>query len=170
MDVYGRNPTSEKGKYFRNNVWRWRPLANYIAQIAPVNITGQCEHWHSNDGDGLGADESAKLAMFLRNELSTGRTAAYASSYQAEIDALADEKCDLCNGTGVRSDAIGISDGMTTRIITEDGHPRIGQKGWCNKCDGRGTVRPWETCYPFSAENVVEFCDFLEQCGGFEIC
>jgi hypothetical protein len=27
MDVYGKEPKSDKGEYFRNNVWWWRPLA-----------------------------------------------------------------------------------------------------------------------------------------------
>ena len=25
MDVYGLEPRKEKGEYFRNNVWWWRP-------------------------------------------------------------------------------------------------------------------------------------------------
>jgi hypothetical protein len=24
MDIYGRNPTSEAGKYFQANIWSWR--------------------------------------------------------------------------------------------------------------------------------------------------
>jgi hypothetical protein len=32
MDVYGRNPTSEAGKYFRANVWSWRPIHALIEQ------------------------------------------------------------------------------------------------------------------------------------------
>ena len=26
MDVWGRNPSSPKGRYFRANVWSWRPI------------------------------------------------------------------------------------------------------------------------------------------------
>ena len=33
MDVYGREPEKELGKYFRSNVWWWRPLWNYTAEI-----------------------------------------------------------------------------------------------------------------------------------------
>jgi hypothetical protein len=45
MDVYG-----ESGNYFRNNVWWWRPLANYCQAIAPhicltVNIGLKQRRW-----------------------------------------------------------------------------------------------------------------------------
>ena len=30
MDVYGENPKNEKGEYFRNNVWWWRPLGDFV--------------------------------------------------------------------------------------------------------------------------------------------
>jgi hypothetical protein len=30
MDLHGKNPTTEEGEYFRNNIWSWGPLADYI--------------------------------------------------------------------------------------------------------------------------------------------
>jgi hypothetical protein len=36
-------------------------------------------------------------------------------------------------------------------------------------CQGTGKVRPDATSYPFSAENVAEFRDFVAASGGFEI-
>ena len=35
MDIHARNPTGERGAYFRNNVWWWRPLADYCITVAP---------------------------------------------------------------------------------------------------------------------------------------
>jgi hypothetical protein len=61
MDVYGRNPTSKEGEYFRNNVWWWRPLAEYCMEVAP-EIAARCEGWHYNDGDGLNGLDSGALA------------------------------------------------------------------------------------------------------------
>jgi len=52
MDVYGNAPTQKEGEYFRNNIWWWHPLADYIELVAPDEAAA-CEHWHSNDGDGL---------------------------------------------------------------------------------------------------------------------
>jgi hypothetical protein len=49
MDVYGTAPTSKTGEYFRNNVWWWSPLANYICGVAPA-IANRCPRWHHNEG------------------------------------------------------------------------------------------------------------------------
>lgn len=59
MDVYGNHPTGKTGEYFRNNVWWWRPLAVYCCQVAP-DITAHCEHWQSNDSDGLNTGDAAQ--------------------------------------------------------------------------------------------------------------
>ena len=32
FDVYGMDPQTEKGHYFRNNVWFWRPLWQLICE------------------------------------------------------------------------------------------------------------------------------------------
>jgi hypothetical protein len=52
MDVSGLAPTTEAGKYFRNNCWWWRPLWYYCEQVAP-DLAEKVEYAQSNDGDGL---------------------------------------------------------------------------------------------------------------------
>jgi hypothetical protein len=49
-------------------------------------------------------------------------------------------------------------------------HPRAGQHGWCNGCDGRGFYRPPEESYYLEPDDVREFIGFLRACGGFRIC
>lgn len=168
MDVYGKRPTAEVGKYFRNNVWWWRPLADYCCGVAPT-ITERCQYWQSNDGDGLDAIAAIELADALQAEIDSGRTAAYAAIRAAEQDALPDKPCWLCHGSGVRRDAIGVAAGQPDKPIEQVGHIRFGQVGWCNGCDGTGRLRPDETHYPFSVENVEKFIAFLRASGGFEI-
>ena len=77
FDIYGADPGTEEGKYFRNNVWWWRPLADYCLEVAP-DVTVACAHWHSNDGDGLNAEGALALADALQIELDAGRTETYA--------------------------------------------------------------------------------------------
>ena len=169
MDVYGKAPISEVGAYFRNNVWYWRPLAQLCLTMAP-EICAPCEHWQSNDGDGLDGSGAEALATVLRKRLEDGTIARYVAARDKHLAEMADEACTLCSGTGVRSDAIGREHGMPAKVIHEDGHPRDGQTGWCNACEGRGQRRPFEANYPCAVENVAEFADFLAACGGFEIC
>lgn len=155
MDVYGKAPTAEAGKYFRNNVWWWRPLADLCQALAP-QICRACEHWHSNDGDGLDADGAVALAAVLDARLTDGTVARLLAERDKMIAEMPDVRCDFCLGKGVRTHALAIEHGR-------DKEP-------CNACDGKGTVRPWETHYPQDEDNVREFAAFLKDCGGFEIC
>src|SRR5206468_10803434 len=76
MDVYGKEPRSEKGEYFRTTEAYWHPLADYVCVVAP-SISSKCRYWHSNDGDGLNDEDRRSLAIVLREVLSSGRTADY---------------------------------------------------------------------------------------------
>lgn len=72
MDVYGKKPRSEVGKYFRASIWSWHPLWNYACAVAPDLISEelalQCA---TNDGYGLGNKASIALAGRLRQKLVT---------------------------------------------------------------------------------------------------
>jgi hypothetical protein len=168
MDVYGLNSKAEEGKYFRNNVWYWRPLADLCQSLAP-DICAACEHWHTNDGDGLDEPGAMALAKVLERQLADGSIARFVAERDKWLEALPDERCALCDGSGVRCDEIGVSHKMPERVINEAGHPRNGKTGWCNACEGKGNIRPFATHYPCTVENVAEFATFLKLSGGFEI-
>jgi hypothetical protein len=168
MDVYGKRPTGETGGYFRRNVWGWRPIADYCLDRHPA-LTFHCTHWHSNDGDGLNAARSLHLAEALERDIASGAAAGYIDARDKALAALPDEPCRLCGGSGIRADAIGVRNGLPDQVITAEGHPRLGQTGWCNGCDGRGSVRPHDTWYPLELNDLVEWAAFLRACGGFRI-
>ncbi len=102
MDVSGRKPTGERGKYFRSSVWWWHPLADYCQEVAP-EITSACRHWHANCGDGLDATGALALAEALQKEINSNRTDAYARRYESEQEMLPNEPCHMCAGTGVQT-------------------------------------------------------------------
>lgn len=173
MDVSGNNPRSDVGEYFRNNVWWWRPLADYCITTAP-DICDRCKHWHSNDGDGLSGPSSVELADKLQATIDDGSCAKYAEEYDKEMAALPSEPCRWCDSTGVRKDNVGVDQGQSEKEISLangffKNHPRFGQTGWCNGCDGTGAKENWGKSYPFSVENVQEFTNFLRESGGFSI-
>jgi hypothetical protein len=80
MDVIGVNPKSEKGSYFRNNVWWWRPLADFCLNQHP-DIAEKCEYWHTNDGDGLDEEDSVLLAQALREDIKSGLAGEFERNY-----------------------------------------------------------------------------------------
>ena len=141
MDVHGNRPKNEKGEYFRNNVWWWRPLWNYCLEVAPA-VAGKVEHGHTNDGDGLGERDSLKLAAILREKIENGECKKYADDYAAQLNAIPMENCDCCNGTGVRPGG-----------KEQFGEAWFKNMNGCNGCKGKGKVKPWASNYPFSEEN-----------------
>jgi hypothetical protein len=156
MDVYGEKPTSKVGEYFRNNVWWWRPLAEYIEFTAPElhkKVGDNGAGWEYNDGDGLNAKDSLALAKIFRVDLEKGKTLAYEEARKKKLANLPDQECSICEGTGKR--AAPPKTGAGT-------HP-------CKACDKKGKIEHWARNYPFNTANVEEFTEFLENCGGFKI-
>src|SRR5262249_29445884 len=80
---------------------RWHPLADYVCEVAP-EIAHKCQYWHTNDGDGLNACDSIRLADRLQAEVDAGRTESYARIYQSKQAAMPKEPCIICGGTGTR--------------------------------------------------------------------
>lgn len=167
MDVMGKNPTNERGAYFRNNWWWWRPLWAYCVDVAPH----LCEDVNagSNDGDGLDAEGAAELSRILIEHINSGHTFEWGREYNEWRSSLPREKCTLCDATGIRRDAVGIEMGMHDKELDEETQILTGRRfGWCNACGGVGTRESYSAQYPFDIENVQEFADFLASCGGFE--
>ena len=170
MDVYGSAPSSEEGEYFRNSVWWWHPLWTYC-EDKHGDIASRVQYAHSNDGDGLSAPFSVELGHRLKADLENGTVAAYEARYNEYMASLERNECDYCGGTGIRTDEVGVKQGMPTRELEESVSIVLGRThGWCNGCGGEGKTDSVETWYRFSAENVAEFAEFLIHCGGFSIC
>lgn len=170
MDVYGKNPTSGVGEYFRRNIWGWHPLWQYV-EVTHPEIANLVEYAHSNDGDGLNAEDSKNLAEFLEEDLKTGVVAQYLEARAIWLSELPREDCSHCENTGIRSDKVGLDSGMPEKELSPEVQILTGRTmGWCNACDGVGTMSNFETNYFVDAKDIEEFSKFLKDCGGFEIC
>lgn len=155
MDVYGKNPENETGRYFRANVWGWHPLADYLCSVAP-DLMAKVTYLHSNDGDGLNQADAVALATALQQALTSGHTAAYVEARDEAIASQPRLTCRYCEGTGTRSDEIGVQLGYAAR-------------NYCNGCEGNGDTAPWEASYSLDVARVREFAAFARRSGGFEI-
>jgi hypothetical protein len=169
MDVYGRKPKNEKGEYFRNNVWFWHPLWDYCLKLYP-NVTKQCVDGHSNSGDGLSASNAKKLAKLIKRDLENGTAQQYSDEYAQWQESLLPETCKYCDGTGIaKKDLLNsqVSSGESITLQAIGSLLNEGQK--CKMCDGNGTRDNWALNYPFTIENLQEWQEFLDNCGGFNI-
>jgi len=137
------------GIYFRNNVWWWKPLWRYCAEVDKDNLISE-DTYHGgmhNDGVGLDSESARKLGIKLQVEVLNGNTLAYKEAYEERLAALPLETCHRCNNNN-RGKA---------------------KKKDCNTCDKTGFQSDFATNYPFDVENVQLFIDFLMDSGGFEI-
>jgi len=169
MDVYGNKPSDTCGEYFRNNVWWWRPLWDYCVEVAP-ELCGKVDG-HSNGGDGLNAEQALRLSAILSDQLESGATGEYEIEYREAQAKLPRVKCSICNGTGIRTDKVGMEMGQPYKELSPEMAILTARtRGWCNACQGAGDKEHFDAGYPFDIENVAEFAKFLETCGGFKIC
>ena len=139
------------GAYFRNNVWWWRPLWNYVSFMCDDILTDKdMTEGEMNNGHRISKTKAKRMAARIRKLDREGHIRRYASDREKTLDDLDSEKCSHCDGKGIRNDEF--------------------VKGKCNGCDGEGETKPWIAEYPFSVKNVRDFAQFCEKSGGFEIC
>ena len=149
MDVFGRDPTNNVGKYFRNNVWWWRPLWDYCCTV-DTDLADKVPLGYSNDGDGLGTCEDCEeLASKLQKSIDSGYADFYISQRNLQLECQPLEICDLCSGSGLRN-----FEGNDIR---------------CNGCEGKGKKKSVDSWYNLDIQNIKNFIEFLNNCGGFQI-
>ena len=83
---------STHGAYFRNNVWFWRPLWNFISGCCADILTEKdIESGYMNDGHRISNTKAKRIAIRLRKFFKDGSVDAYESWYSRKISEL-DEK------------------------------------------------------------------------------
>jgi hypothetical protein len=69
MDVYGRNPDAEEGKYFRSNIWSWRPI-HALVEVLCADLLDEEMIRQLGYNDGAGPHDQATCdAIASRFEL-----------------------------------------------------------------------------------------------------
>jgi len=177
-EAYFAWQSNTKGAYFRQNVWGWRPVWQYVMESCGDIISVEdAQEGSWNDGHEI-TKEKAKLISNRINSLhKSGSLENYARTYNTEMDSLPDEECKICNGTGTRKEW----EGWQSEESWLMHHDRLEQGGtggysWanemkgCNSCHGVGKVKNFDRSYPFEVETMLEFAEFCEYSGGFRIC
>jgi hypothetical protein len=154
MDVSGLNPTSERGSYFRANLWVWRPIHYLSAKANEVAKLGyDMSNWGYNDGGGLKAKNKCKK---LANDL---------ESLIANDERLhkPDDKIYICLGMWCEA-GTGKFVGDTEAL--DEVYP-MGTIMYNTIVDVKG--RHLEPAHSIDREFLEEWIAFLRECGGFEI-
>ena len=155
--------TSQSGTYFRNNVWWWRPLADYVLTHTKVIPENEHEHWGYNDCYEVSQQYAEMISQQLDHLIKSGHCKSYADKFEkqrikidiqnAKIEKELDKFCKEVEKK------LGKSNLAPNQFPTED------KKKWDKIYDKKN----FNGNYPFSVDNVKEFSEFCKNSGGFTI-
>ena len=147
------------GAYFRNDVWHWRPLWNFVCEVCDDILTQKdMKEGSSNNGHKISKTKAKKIAARLRKV--DKDLEKHQIDHERRNNNLPDEKCKLCGGTGKR--ALNEEERLFLKNVPGGIH--------CDDCNGKGIQSAFDTNYYFRADNVRAFAEFCEYSGGFVIC
>ena len=158
---------TNKGVYFRNNVWWWRKLADYMMEPTKCVDENDFDKWQENGGHEVDNETANQIANQLEHLIKTG----HAEKYKEEIDNEIKQAEEHNNKVQklldeLRSEVAKIvGDEKAEKLAPAEYPEPLNKKWWeiTNKTDYRAN-------YPFSIDNVKEFIEFARNSGGFRIC
>jgi len=83
------------GTYFRNNVWWWRPLWNFVSSVCEDILTEKdIESGSYNDGHKISKTKAGKMAKRLHGLIEDNTVKKYEALYKEELDSLEQDDWD----------------------------------------------------------------------------
>ncbi len=165
FDLYSLgNHKNKNGEYFRNNVWWWRPLADFVCEKTNCIDEQDKVNWQNNGGHVVDEALAKQIATQLKALIVSGDVSK-AIKENEEIQAEAEENnkfVDRCHEM------------LRAKVEKEQGdknlapadYPKDDHDTW----DWIQSKHNYGSSYPFNMENVEEFIKFCEDSRGFKIC
>jgi len=151
------------GHYFRNNVWWWRPLWDYVIENTTCLTDQQKDEGMSNSGATISEEASIELALQLHKLIDNGHTKQHEESHMQEFN-LAQEQNEKLEESR-KELHVKVVEATGDDGIAPVNYPEPYKQQW----DDLWAQKSWAGSYPFSEKNVLQFALFCYQSGGFEI-
>ncbi len=151
------------GTYFRNNVWFWRPLWNFVCDTCGDFLTDKdMGGGDTNDGYVISKTKAQKIAAKLREAIDSGVCERIEKDYK--------KKAEEARKHNVKIEAE--LEQINADCKAKHGNlvPREYPEPYKTQWNDAYSRKSWTDSYPFSVENIKNFANFCEQSGGFEIC
>ena len=156
------------GVYFRNNVWFWRPLWNYVYDTTDVLTDEDHRLGHENSCHKITEEKAVRIGKELLANIkdAEAKEAAYKKDREPRMkfNKLCEKAADF-----LYEEIVDKTDGKITCPGDMKIHDPANYKRWTVLSHFGGDLQFSETSYPFSAANVKEFANFCLNSGGFEI-
>ena len=161
QDAYERKNV---GVYFRNNVWWWRPLANFMREHCDWFTQEQQARLHDNSGFEFSEHEALTIADTLQKKVDDGTVKVREEVNRREMK-VAEEW-----NKGIHAQ----QEELEKEVKKETGDAKIVPydypEHFKKKYDAIQKQTDRKAYYPFKERNVKRFIAFLRECGGFSVC
>ena len=155
--------TSQSGTYFRNNVWWWRPLADYVLKFTKVIPEDQQEAWSYNDCTEISQQDAEMISQQLDYLIKSGHAKRYEAQWEARRKTLE------VHNDKVEKELEEHCQEVKKRLRNDNLVPKDFPKKDHDKWEKIYKKRNFDASYPFSVDNVKEFSEFCKNSGGFTI-
>ena len=151
MDVYGKHPSCEDGKYYRASIWSWRVIHAIVGlanQRVPIITNELYDSMSYNDGAGLEDQTSCNELADCLEELIK--------------DPYVLRKYEFVVGSDINGDIL-ISFKVNKKFA-------IDSKNIFVKEGDKIPIDDLRSPYYISIGDINDFIKFLRSCGGFQVC
>ena len=155
VDAYFAWQDATKGSYYRQNMWGWRPVWEFVTAFCDDILTFKnIEGGWFNDSHKISKTKANRIANRIYSMDKKGLVKKYVDEKNNLLDNLPLIDCNICEGTGHRREP----------PLTGAGDSE------CNGCRATGKKKNWATHYPSDYDSIIEFAEFCKHSGGFIIC
>ena len=165
FDLYSLgNHKTDKGEYFRNNVWWWRRLADFVVEKTGVIDEQDREHWQTNSGHEVSEEKAMQIAKQLKALIKDGTVSKVIHEVEGEmkVSEANNKHVELCHEMLRKK----VEQEVGKTNIAPCDYPKDDHDTW----DWIQSKYSYGSSYPFTMGNVEEFIEFCEQSNGFRIC
>jgi len=155
---------SEKGEYFRNNVWWWRRLAQFVCEHTGVIEEKDKPEWQSNGGHEVNEEQAKQIAKQLKALIDNGTVAKGIKECEEDMKKAEENNVQVDKLHSMLRKKVEAETGKVNLAPAD--YPKDDHDTWSwiqAKYD-------YGSSYPFTLENVKEFIEFCEESNGFRIC
>ena len=155
--------TSEKGEYFRNNVWHWRRLADFVCEHTGVIEEKDKEHWQFNNGHEVSGEVAKQIAQQLKHLIKDGTVSKAIKEVEKEKEEAERNNKFVSICFEMLKQKVEKETGKTNLAPID--YPEADHETW----EWIQKRYSYGSSYPFDMENVEEFIKFCEDSNGFTI-
>ena len=155
--------TSQSGTYFRNNVWWWRPLADYVLRFTKVIPEDKQESWGYNDCTEISQQDAEMISQQLDHLIKSGHCKAYADKFEKQRIKIEKQNDKIEKELAEFEREVCFK--LDKKNLAPNDFPEEDKKKW----DSIYEKKNFNGNYPFSVDNVKEFSEFCKNSGGFTI-